>query len=127
MGPIFRAQNRAFSVSLHKMGNFEKNSSEQALSKKEIVAKRLAEPTIFEKIISKEIPAKIIYEDEKCLAFHDVAPQAPVHFLVIPKVRISMLSKATEAHSAILGHCMYVATKVAADQGLEGGFRTVIN
>lgn len=54
------------------------------------------EPTIFDKIINKEIPAKIIFEDDKCLAFNDVSPQAPVHFLVIPKVRISRLEDSTD-------------------------------
>lgn len=54
------------------------------------------EPTIFDKIIKKEIPAEIIFEDEKCLAFNDVSPQAPVHFLVIPKVRISKLEDSTD-------------------------------
>ncbi len=59
--------------------------------------------TIFGKIIRKEIPAKIIFEDDQCLAFHDVAPQAPVHFLVIPKKPISMLSKAEEEDTPLLG------------------------
>lgn len=54
------------------------------------------EPTIFDKIINKEIPVKLLYEDEKCLAFNDIAPQAPVHFLVIPKRRIDMIENATE-------------------------------
>lgn len=54
------------------------------------------EPTIFDKIINKEIPVKLLYEDDKCLAFNDIAPQAPVHFLVIPKQRINMIENATE-------------------------------
>lgn len=54
------------------------------------------EPTIFDKIVNKEIPVKLLYEDDKCLAFNDVAPQAPVHFLVIPKRRIDMIENATE-------------------------------
>ena len=72
-------------------------------------------PTIFDKIISGHIPADIIYQDDQCLAFRDVAPQAPVHFLVIPKERsgLTRLSKATEANKAILGHLMYVAQHVA--------------
>merc|ERR1712080_257759 len=89
---------------------------------------KLADPTIFDKIIAKEIPAKIIYEDDKCLASHDVAPQAPVHFLVIPKRRISMLSLSTEEDTNLLGHCLYIASKCAKDEGLgDDGFRTVIN
>ena len=59
--------------------------------------------TIFGKIIRKEIPANVIYEDEKCMAFHDVAPQAPVHFLVIPKHPIAMLSQAREEDAPLLG------------------------
>jgi len=84
-------------------------------------------PTIFDKILAKQIPADIIYEDDKCMAFHDVAPQAPVHFLVIPKVRLSMLSLAKEGDAAILGHCMFIASKMAREQGLEEGFRVVVN
>ena len=87
----------------------------------------LSNPTIFDKIISKQIPAKIIYEDEKCLAFNDINPQAPVHFLVIPKRRISMLSLVEESDKEILGHLMYVASLVAGKEKLGNGFRTVIN
>ncbi|KAL6756490.1 kinase C binding protein [Haematococcus lacustris] len=86
-------------------------------------------PTIFDKIISKAIPANIIYEDEEALAFRDIAPQAPVHFLVIPKVRggLTRLSKATEASKPLLGHLLYVAQLVAKQENLEPGFRVVIN
>jgi len=86
-------------------------------------------PTIFDKIISKEIPATVIYEDDQALAFKDVNPQGPVHFLVIPKVRdgLTRLSKAEERHKALLGHLMYVAQKVAKEQGLAAGFRVAIN
>lgn len=72
-------------------------------------------PTLFDKIVSKEIPADVIYEDEECLAFRDIAPQAPVHFLVIPKARagLTRLSAATPASKAILGHLLYVAQLVA--------------
>lgn len=71
-----------------------------------------AADTIFGKIIRKEIPAKIVYEDESALAFHDVSPQAPVHVLVIPKRPIAMIEHATEADEPLLGHLMVVATKV---------------
>lgn len=87
-------------------------------------------PTVFDKIISKEIPATVLYEDDKCLAFKDVAPQAPTHFLVIPKVRgnLSQLSKAKEEDKALLGHLMFIAQQVAHEQGLgQSGFRLVIN
>uniref|UniRef100_A0A6V2PK39 HIT domain-containing protein n=1 Tax=Heterosigma akashiwo TaxID=2829 RepID=A0A6V2PK39_HETAK len=88
------------------------------------------ETTIFDKIISKEIPANIIHEDELCIAFHDVNPQAPVHFLVIPKSKdgLNKLSNAREDQKALLGHLLFTAQEVAGKEGLaEGGFRTVIN
>ena len=87
-------------------------------------------PTIFDKIISKEIPAKIIFEDDQCLAFKDIHPQAPVHFLVIPKSRgrLSQLSKAHEHDKALLGHLMFIAQQVAREQGIgDSGFRVIIN
>ncbi|XP_033116762.1 histidine triad nucleotide-binding protein 1-like [Anneissia japonica] len=83
--------------------------------------------TIFGKIIRKEIPADIIYEDEQCLAFKDINPQAPVHFLVIPKRQIAQLSKAKEEDKQLLGHLMFIAQKVAADMKLDNGFRVVLN
>ena len=74
------------------------------------------EDTIFDKIVRKEIPANIIYEDDKCLAFRDIAPVAATHFLVIPKNRdgLTGISKAEDRHEALLGHLMIVASKVAA-------------
>lgn len=75
------------------------------------------EETIFSKIVDKKIPAKIIFEDDVALAFHDVAPQAPTHFLVIPKKRISMLSKASDDDSSLLGHLLNVARKTADQLG----------
>jgi histidine triad (HIT) family protein len=86
-------------------------------------------PTIFDKILDRSIPAKIIYEDDQCLAFHDVNPQAPVHFLVIPKHRdgLTQLSKAEPRHKEVLGHLMFVAQEVAAKEKLDNGFRVVIN
>ncbi|KAK9730494.1 HIT domain [Popillia japonica] len=83
-------------------------------------------PTIFDKIISKEIPADIIYEDDGCLAFNDVNPQAPVHFLVIPKKRIPMLEMANESDVEILGRLMLVAKKLAQERA-PNGYRLVIN
>ena len=87
----------------------------------------MSEPTIFDKIIAKEIPAEILHEDDDCLAFRDINPQAPTHFLVIPKRRIVRLSDATDADGELLGKLMLVARKVASDQGLDNGFRLVIN
>ncbi|EPQ11264.1 Histidine triad nucleotide-binding protein 1 [Myotis brandtii] len=81
---------------------------------------------IFGKIIRKEIPAKIISEDDQCLAFHDISPQAPTHFLVIPKKHISQISVA-EDDDENLGHLMIVGKKCAADLGLKKGYGMVVN
>jgi histidine triad (HIT) family protein len=84
--------------------------------------------TIFSRIIRKEIPAKIVYEDDLSLAFHDVSPQAPVHVLVIPKRPITSLESATDEDSQILGHLQIVAQKVARALGIqESGYRVVMN
>ncbi|KAK1931490.1 Adenylylsulfatase HINT1 [Phytophthora citrophthora] len=85
--------------------------------------------TIFDKIINGQIPAKIAYEDEQCLAFHDVNPQAPVHILLIPKKRdgLTQLAHSEERHEAVLGHLLYTAKLVAKQQNLDKGFRIVIN
>ncbi|XP_033332066.1 histidine triad nucleotide binding protein 1 [Megalopta genalis] len=85
------------------------------------------EDTIFGKILRKEIPCKFIYEDDKCVAFHDINAQAPVHFLVIPRKPIVQLSKAEEQDESLLGHLMLVARKVAKQEGLDNGFRLVVN
>lgn len=82
--------------------------------------------TIFEKIIRKEIPARIVYEDELCLAFHDVHPKAPVHVLLIPKKPIVNLGTATDEDAAVLGHLMTRVKTVANLCGLES-FRLVSN
>lgn len=83
--------------------------------------------TIFTKIINKEIPAKIIHEDDKCIAFHDVSPQAPVHFLVIPRLPIPMLQNVKDDDKELLGHLMVVAKKCADEQNLSDGYRLVVN
>merc|ERR1712012_742837 len=85
------------------------------------------ETTIFDKILDGSIPATFIHQDDKCVAFNDVAPQAPVHFLVIPRKRISMIEKAEDGDGDLLGHLMLTARKVAKEQGLEKGYRVVIN
>lgn len=86
-----------------------------------------SQPTIFQKIISKEIPADIVYEDEQSLAFRDINPQAPVHVLVIPKRRIPMLSMAEDSDKDLLGHLMLTAAKVAEIEGLADGYRVLVN
>ena len=83
--------------------------------------------TIFERIIRREIPARIEHEDELCLAFHDVAPQAPVHVLVIPKRPIASLAEATTDDTGLLGHLVVVATQLARKLGLGQGYRLVVN
>ncbi|KAI4479188.1 hypothetical protein M0804_011327 [Polistes exclamans] len=83
--------------------------------------------TIFGKILRKEIPCNFIYEDDKCVAFNDINGQAPVHFLVIPRKPISQLSKADDEDEALLGHLMLVARKIAKQEGLDNGFRLVVN
>ncbi|MCY4209549.1 MAG: histidine triad nucleotide-binding protein [Gammaproteobacteria bacterium] len=83
--------------------------------------------TIFAKIIRREIPADIVYEDEQCLAFRDVNPQAPVHILIIPKQHVARLVDAVAEDQALLGHLLLVANKVATEQGIGGAFRLVVN
>jgi histidine triad (HIT) family protein len=84
--------------------------------------------TIFKRIIDKEIPAKIAYEDDLCLAFHDNNPQAPTHVLVIPREHIESLNDAGQRDEAVLGHLLRVGARVANDLGHEeSGYRTVIN
>lgn len=86
--------------------------------------------TLFEKIIAREIPADIVYEDDDALAFRDISPQAPTHILVIPKRPIPRVGEATEEDAPLLGHLLLVAGKVAAGLGFnstERGFRLVIN
>lgn len=87
------------------------------------------QPTIFDKILSKEIPADVVYEDDTALAFRDISPQAPVHLLVIPKLRdgLTGLSRAEPRHEAVLGHLMRVCALVASQEGLGDGFRVVVN
>ena len=83
--------------------------------------------TIFGRIIRGEVPARIVHDDDRCLAFHDVAPQAPVHVLVIPKRPIASLAEATAADADLLGHLVVVATQLAHTLGLADGYRLVVN
>ncbi len=83
--------------------------------------------TLFSKIIRREIPADIVYEDDLCLAFRDITPQAPVHILVIPKKPIPKLADATSEDHALLGHLLMMVKNIAAQEGLTNGYRTVIN
>ena len=83
--------------------------------------------TIFSKIIDRKIPARIEHEDNRCLAFHDVAPQAPTHVLVIPKKPIPSLADLEPADEALVGHHVMVAAQLAAKLGLGDGYRLVVN
>lgn len=84
--------------------------------------------TLFEKIIAREIPATIVYEDEQVIAFRDIKPQAPTHVLVIPKKPIPRIAEAASQDQALLGHLMLKAADVAKQLGLaKGGYRLVFN
>ncbi|KAL7612546.1 14 kDa zinc-binding protein isoform X1 [Lactuca sativa] len=102
---------------------------EEASAKAAATEANTGAPTIFDKIISKEIPSSIVYEDEKVLAFRDINPQAPVHVLVIPKLRdgLTELGKAEARHEDILGHLLHASKIVAEKEGIIDGFRVVIN
>lgn len=83
--------------------------------------------TLFEKIIAREIPADVVYEDDLVLAFRDIKPQAPVHVLIVPKKPIPRVAEATAEDHRVLGHLLLKAVEVAAKLGLKNGFRLVIN
>jgi histidine triad (HIT) family protein len=82
---------------------------------------------IFCKIVAGEIPARKLYEDDEIVAFHDINPMARVHFMVIPKLHVASLTDAGPEHQAILGRILLLAPKLANEQGLESGFKTLIN
>ena len=83
--------------------------------------------TIFQKIIDKELPADIVYEDDSCLAFKDINPVAPIHILIIPKKRIDKISDSNTEDKELLGHLFLVAGNIARDLGIEDAFRLVVN
>ncbi len=83
--------------------------------------------TIFSKIIRKEIPANIVYEDDRALAFRDLHPQAPVHILIIPKQPIESIATAQTTDEALLGHLLLTAKQIAIQEQLINGYRIVIN
>ena len=88
----------------------------------------MSEKTLFEKICDKEIPATIVYEDERCVVFRDISPKAPLHILVIPRKAIPRVAMATEEDEALLGHLLLTAAKVARSEGVaDSGYRLVIN
>jgi len=87
----------------------------------------MSSKTIFKRIIDKEIPAKIIYQDDLCIAFHDVAPEAPTHVLVIPKKEIASLNELEDADADLMGHLMLVIRDLAKELNLGSGYRVVVN
>lgn len=87
----------------------------------------VATKTIFAKIIDRELPADIVFEDEQCLAFRDIHPAAPTHILVIPKRPIPMAEQLTPADEGLVGHLVYVAAQIAKKEGLSDGYRLVVN
>ncbi len=87
----------------------------------------MAEKTIFQRIVDREIPAEIVYEDDRCMAFRDIHPEAPVHLVVIPKKAIPTVDDIAEADEALVGHLFVAMRTVAAQQGLSNGYRVVVN
>lgn len=83
--------------------------------------------TLFERIIAREIPAKIEHEDEHCIVIHDIDPQAPTHLLVIPKKVIPRIAEAGSGEQSVLGHLLLTAASMAEKLGLKKGYRIVIN
>jgi histidine triad (HIT) family protein len=84
--------------------------------------------SIFTKIIQREVPADIVFEDDDCLAFRDIAPKAPVHILVIPKREIVSLADLSDEDEAVMGRCVVAASKIAVAEGIaEGGYRLIVN
>lgn len=83
--------------------------------------------TIFQKIIDREIPARIAHEDDRCIAIHDIQPQAPTHVLVIPKKPLVRIAEASADDQALLGHLLLTAASLAKSLSLSKGFRIVIN
>jgi len=82
---------------------------------------------LFCRIIDGDIPADIVYKDEQVIVFRDIAPKAEVHLLMIPRLHIASLNELNADHSALISHMMLLLPKLAEDQGLEHGFRTIIN
>ena len=83
--------------------------------------------SIFEKIINRDIPAEIVFEDEICIVIRDIEPQAPVHCLIIPKKKIERISLSKDSDQTTLGHLLLIARKTATDEKLDSGFRIIIN
>jgi histidine triad (HIT) family protein len=88
----------------------------------------MSDKTLFEKICNKDIPATIVFEDDRCVAFRDISPQAPVHVLVVPRKAVTRVGLAETGDEALLGHLLLTAAEVARSEGIaESGYRLIIN
>ena len=88
----------------------------------------MADLTLFEKICAKEIPATMVHEDDQCVAFRDISPQAPLHILIVPRKPVPRIGLAAAADQALLGHLLLTAAEIARREGLaDSGYRLVIN
>ena len=87
----------------------------------------MAEKTLFEKIADREIPADLVFEDDQCIAFRDINPQAPTHILIVPRKAIPTLDDLSVEDQNLVGHLILVAAKLARREGLDNGYRTVFN
>ena len=87
----------------------------------------MADETIFDKILKKEIPAKVVFEDDDVLAFQDINPQAPTHLLIVPKKVIKRVGEASDNDKELLGHLLITARDMAKKLNLDNGYRVVIN
>jgi histidine triad (HIT) family protein len=92
-----------------------------------LLAFRMADKTLFQKIMDRELDADIVYEDDACIAFRDINPQAPTHLLIVPRKPIPSLFEMEEDDEPVVGHLFTVARHLAEEEGLDGGFRTVFN
>lgn len=114
-----------FPLTVDVSGCGEPEGSPRALCR--ILGAKTMPETIFTKIINRTVPARIVHEDDRCLAFHDISPQAPVHVLVIPKDPLESLAHASGDDAELLGHLLATTTQIARDLGLAEGYRVVIN
>ena len=87
----------------------------------------MADKTLFQKIADREIPATLVHEDDQCVAFRDIDPKAPTHILIVPRRPIPSLDDLDDSDAALVGHLVVVAARIAQQEGLTGGYRTVFN
>jgi histidine triad (HIT) family protein len=106
---------------------FHNNNPLESLTELQVISMSKTTETIFSKVIRREIPAEIVYEDDLAIAFKDIHPQAPVHILVIPKQPIAQLADIESQDHALMGHLLLTVKRVAQQAGLNNGYRVVIN